>query len=206
MRLKSIAAAGALLILLAFVAAADASSDAGLDVTFKPVQIRVVYSVALDYEKADHCIRDPKCLLFDIIALFQAHPLKRNLPQEVLQFQLYQSSKKTGNLLSLDRNPFEGGGIYKTLYDGRANLDLKEQILSLLMQRLKLPVSKEVHPTSIKLYKCIETKDCDDILFGSFPSDEMHSGYCATPGKGCDSKFISVTRDQMSKLFNTISE
>ncbi len=205
MRIKSIATAIALLILFVFVADADASSDAGLDVTFKPVQIRILYSVALNYEKADQCIRDPKCLLFDIIALFQTHLLKGNLPQEVLQFQLYQSSKKAGNLLALDRDPFEGGH-YKTLFDGRANQDLKEQILSLLKQHLELPERKGVKPTSIKLYKCVQTKDCDDILFGSFPSDEMHSGYCATPGKGCDSKFISVTRDQMRNLFTVQPE
>jgi hypothetical protein len=204
-RTKSIAVAGALLILVAFVSAADASSDAGLDVTFKPVQIRVVYSVALDYNGVESCIRDSRELLFDIIALLQAHPLKPNLQQDVLQFELYRSSKKPGNLLSLDQNPFKANVIYKTLYDGRAKQDLKRQILSLLKQHLKLPVRKGFQPKSIKLYKC-EAKDCDDILFGSFPSEEMHTGYCATPGKGCDSKFTSVTRDQMHKFFITIPE
>ena len=200
MRIKFIAVTSSLLAFLTFVSVSFASSEAGLDVTFSTVQLRILYSVALDYEGADSCIRDPRQLLFDIIALFQTHPLKPNLRQEVLQFELYQSSKKAGNLLSLVRNPFEGGQ-FKELFDGRANQDLKQQILSLLKQQLKLPPSKEGQPTAIKLYKCVETKSCDDILFGSFPSDEMHTGYCATPGTGCDSKLISVTRDQMSKLF-----
>jgi len=204
-RIKSIAASGALLALITFVSAPLASSEAGLDISFKPVQIRVVYSVALDYEGADNCIRDPRQLLFDIIALFQAHPLKPNSPSEVLQFELYQSSKKAGNLISLVRDPFEGGH-YKALYDGRANQDLKQQILSLLKQYLKLTPGKEGQPTSIKLYKCVEARGCDDILFGSFPSEEMHTGYCATPGKGCDSNFISATRNQMGKLFITHPE
>jgi hypothetical protein len=199
-RIKFTAVTISLLALVTFASVSLASSDAGLDVTFSPVQLRVVYSVALDYEGADNCIRDPRQLLFDIIALFQAHPSKPKLRQEVLQFELYQNSKKAGNLLSLVRDPFEGGQ-YKKLFDGRANQDMKQQILSLLKQQLKLPPSKEGQPTAIRLYKCVETKSCDDILFGSFPSKEMHTGYCATPGKGCDSNFISATRDQMNKLF-----
>ena len=191
--------------MLVFVSVSIASSEAGLDVTFSSVQLRVLYSVALDYQGADSCIRDPRQLLFDSISLFQTHPLKPNLRQEVLQFELYQSSKKAGNLLSLVRDPFEGGQ-FKEIFDGRANQDLKRQILSILKQQLKLPPSKEGQPTTIKLYKCVETKGCDDILFGSFPSDEMHTGYCVAPGKGCDSKFISVNRDQMQKLFSTIPE
>ena len=205
MRIKSIATSAALLALIAFVSVSLASSEAGLDISFKPVQIRVVYSVALDYDGADNCIRDPRELLFDIIALFQTHPLKPNSPSEVLQFELYQSSKKAGNLISFVRDPFEGGH-YKALYEGRANQDLKQQILSLLKQYLKLPSNKEDPPTSIKLYKCVEAKGCDDILFGSFPSEEMRTGYCATPGKGCESNFTSATRDQMSTLFITQPE
>src|SRR5712691_5197332 len=89
------------LSLISYVAVTLASSEAGLDVTFKPVRVRVLYSVAVDYEeKADSCIRDPRCLLFDIIALFQAHSTRRKSQQQVLQFELYQSSKKAGNYLS----------------------------------------------------------------------------------------------------------
>lgn len=199
-QIKSVAITAGFLILASYASTTIASSDAGLDVSFRPMQVRVLYSVALDYDGAEDCIRDPRCLLFDIIALLQAHSLRPNSQHEVLQFQLYRSSKMAGNLLSLDRDPFEGGN-YKTLFDGRANKDLRRQIMSLLKQHMELSPSKEDQPASIKLYKCVEAKGCDDIMFGSFPSQEIHTGFCATHSKGCDSKFISVTRDQMHTYF-----
>lgn len=201
-QIKSVVIAVGFLSLVSYIVTTFASSEAGLDVTFKPVQVRVLYSVALDYEKAEDCIRDPRCLLFDIIALFQTHSSRPNSQLEVFQFELYQSSKKAGNFLSLVRDPFEGGH-YKTLYDGRANKDLRRQIMSLLRRHMKLPLSKEDQPSYIKLYKCTGTKGCNDIMIGSFPSEKMHTGYCATPDMGCDSKFISVSREEMQNYFSS---
>lgn len=170
--------------------------------TFKTVQVRVLYSVAVDYGNTEDYIREPECLLFDIIASLQAAPVVPNYQQAVFQFELYQSSKKPGNFLSLVRDPFEGGQ-YKMLFDGRAEKDIKGQIVSLLERQLKLPRSNYEHPVSIKLFKCM-AKECGDIMFGSFPSQEMHTAYCATPDKGCDNKPIIVTREEMKKYFSTI--
>ncbi len=192
-----------LLILLGYPWIASASSEAGLDITFGSVRVRVIYSVALDYEQGEDCIRDPQCLLFDIIALFQSRDLTKINREEILQFDLYQSSKKAGNFLSLVKDPYEGGN-YKSLYDVSAEQDLKQQIMSLLERHLKVSSTKTNQPTSIKLYRCVRAKDCKDILFGSFPSEEMHSGYCAAMDNGCDRDFVNVSRRDMTKYFSRI--
>lgn len=202
MNIKSVARAAVTCALVACAAASYASSEGGLDVSHEAVQIRVLYSVALDYGKSAECIRDPQCLLFDIVAFLQNHT-SDHMPQQVMQFELYQSSKKEGDFLSLVQDPFEGGQ-YKELYDGRVARDVKRQVISLLDRHMKLAQGKAASAKVIRLYKCTEAKDCQDILFGSSPSAEMHSGYCAAPNKGCDSRPVSVRRDEMMKYFSII--
>jgi hypothetical protein len=144
----------------------------------------VLYSVAVDYDNgADTCIRNPSCLLYDVVEFFQAHFPEGYPRQEVLQFELYQSTKKEGNYLSLIRDPFEGGQ-FKSLYDGSANNDLGRQVTSLLKRYVKLPQAKKEPDGYVKLYKCIEKDVCNDIMFGAFPSEELRTGYCVLPGKG----------------------
>jgi hypothetical protein len=102
-------ALSALLYLILTMSSAPtwASSEAGFDATFGSLRVRVLYSVAVDYDNgADTCIRNPSCLLYDVVEFFQAHLPESNPRQEVLQFELYQSTKKEGNYLSLIRDPF----------------------------------------------------------------------------------------------------
>ena len=192
-----------LLILLSYPCITSASSEAGLDVTYGSVRIRVIYSVALDYGRRENCIRDPECLLFDIVALLQSNDGAKIIRGETLQFELYQSSKKAGKFLSLVRDPYEGGD-YKSLYDTPAARDLKQQIIALLKKHSKISSTNANPSISLKLYKCVRTKDCKDILFGSFPSEEMHSGYCATAGNGCASEVVEVGRKDIKRYFSRI--
>ncbi len=184
--------------------AAYASSDAGLDVSYETVRVRVLYSVALDYGRQEAYIRDSRCMLFDVIAFLQNRAPGQELPQRVLQFELYQSSQKAGNFLSLTQDPFEGGD-FKVLFDGRAGNHLGKQVMPLLARHLG-GAAGGARQKSIKLYRCTDAKACQAILFGSFPSEEMKSRYCPAPGKGCDAAPVAVSRREMRRYFPNIPD
>lgn len=182
----------------------EASSDAGIDLHLGNVEVLVTYSVALDYAGEETCIRNPDCLLFPLVTLLQNSELKPH-QAVVLQFDLYQSDKRKGNWLSLVMNPFEGEAPFKELYDGKARSDLAAQITSVLEHEL---VSSRHHKKgdAVFLFKCVDKRTCKDIKFGSFPSDEEHTGYCLAPEKGCSHKPITIHRKDMKKYFFEIPE
>ena len=183
---------------------AVASSEAGIDLSLKNVEVLITYSVALDYFGAEYCIRNPECLLFDVVAILQNGEMKTN-QDEVLKFGLYQSSNRKGNLLSLVKNPFEGSAPFKELYDGEAQTDLAAQIRNLLEEELvSSPNGKKTD--TVTLFKCVNKRTCKDIRFGSFPSDVERTGYCTSPGNGCGNRPIIVRRKEMKKYFSEIPE
>ena len=201
---KKFAGTGIFVGLLTQWGMALASSDAGIDLRLKNIEVLVTYSVALDYEGADYCIRNPECLLFDMIAVLQNSDLKTS-SDETLRFDLYQSSNKMGNWLSVVKNPFEGGAPFKDLYDGKAKTDLAAQIRGLLEKELESPpTAKKIE--AVTLFRCANKKACNDIGFGSFPSEEERTGYCISAGDGCANKPIVVRREEMKKYFSLIPE
>lgn len=180
------------------------SSDAGIDLSKGNINLRIIYSVALDYEGREACIRKPECLLYESIALLQERDTK-SAHEVVIQFELYQSSNKEGNWLSMVRNPYVDPQPYANLYDGMAEEELSTQIISLLEQEFSLKLHKRSRDT-IKLFKCTDKRRCEEIKFGSFPSGNENTGYCLSPGNGCSQTPIIVTRRKMRRYFRDLPE
>lgn len=203
---KAIISIISVLALLSISAKTQASSDAGIDLHYKTVEILITYSVALDYGGTEDCIRDPACMLFYAISLLQKNPELIAKKSEVLMFSLYQGDIRPGNSLALDKNPFEGETDQRTLYDGKADRDLGAQVISLLGHELGLKTNMKNKADYIHLYRCNDKKICNDINFGSMPSETVRSGYCIEPGKGCDENYISVSQQRMNRYFRKIHQ
>jgi len=201
---KKIAGISIFVGLMTLWGTALASSAAGIALRVRNIEVLVTYSVALEYDGANDCIRNPECLLFDVIALLQNNDVKMR-SDETLLFDLHQSSNEEGNWLSLVRNPYEGSAPYKKLYDGKAKPDLSAQIVGLLAKELQSsPTARKI--TAVTLFRCVNKKRCNDIRFGSFPSEGEHTGYCISAGDGCSSKPIAVSRSEMKKYFSELPE
>lgn len=193
-----------LLILITLPGVAAPSSDAGIDISAGNINIRIIYSVALDYEGGEASIRKPEHLLYESISLLQNINIKSK-QEVVIQFELYQRSNKEGNWLAMVRNPYEGPQPYADLYDDMVQTDLSTQI-SLLLEREFTINPRGTISDTVELFKCTDKHRCNDIRFGTFPSSNSHTGYCLSPGNGCALEPIIVPRHKMRRYFRELPE
>lgn len=182
-------------------AEAHASSSAGIEIDLGKFQLKVYYSVAVDYyNDADKVIRDPRSVLFTLSSLLQANSREFSRINHTVQVDLDTHTDAPGNFLSIIEDPQDKTVV---LLDEAAGNDIAKKIWSVLCKKYAGACK---HPASgkLNLYVCKEAVCPGQVRFGSFPSNTLNRKYGLIKPSGSAEKHLSVSREEIGQYFETL--